>query len=86
MKKNRESQSYTPEFRQNAVKLALTNGLSRAATARELGVNVNTLHTWVSKFQDTNITQNASSDSQSLADETNRYGKRTPASKKSEKS
>lgn len=69
MEKNRESQSYTPEFRQNAVKLALTNGLSRAATARELGVNVNTLHTWVSKFQDTNITQNASSDSQSLADE-----------------
>jgi transposase len=45
-----KSQSYSPEFRESAVKLARQSEYSVAATARELGVNVNTLHTWIKKY------------------------------------
>ena len=68
MKSKKGTMSYSPEYRENAVKLALSNGESRAATARELGINVNTLHTWVSKHREKNI-QNVSVDEQSLQDE-----------------
>lgn len=51
MKSNRiKSQSYSPEFKENAVKLAKQSDHSISATARELGVNVNTLHTWIKKY------------------------------------
>ena len=39
--------SYTPEFRESAVKLALDSDQPIAETAREVGVNENTLHTWI---------------------------------------
>jgi len=42
--------SYTPEFRESAVKLALDSDQPIAETAREIGVNENTLHTWISKY------------------------------------
>lgn len=45
-----EKKPYTADFRESAVKLALKNDQSVAATARELGVNENTLHTWISKY------------------------------------
>jgi len=45
-----KSQSYSPEFRESAVKLARQSEYSVAATARALGVNVNTLHTWIKKY------------------------------------
>lgn len=50
MKSNQKIHSYSPEFRQGAVKLAIENDQSKAATARELGINVNTLHTWINKY------------------------------------
>ena len=51
MKSNQnKSQSYSSEFKQRAVKLAKETDQSISATARELGVNVNTLHTWIKKF------------------------------------
>ena len=50
MKSSQKSQSYSPEFRESAVKLAVENNQSKAATARELGINVNTLHTWIQKY------------------------------------
>lgn len=51
MKSNRnKSQSYSSEFKENAVKLAKQSDHSISATARELGVNVNTLHTWIKKY------------------------------------
>ena len=46
----RKSKNYTAEFKEAAVKLAVESAQSITATAKELGVNVNTLHTWVSKF------------------------------------
>jgi transposase len=51
MKSNQnKSQSYSSEFKENAVKLAKQSDHSISATARELGVNVNTLHTWIKKY------------------------------------
>ena len=44
------SKTYSPDFRESAVKLALDADQLIAETARELGVNENTLHTWVKKY------------------------------------
>lgn len=41
---------YTAEFRESAVKLAIESDKSVAQTARDIGVNENTLHTWISKY------------------------------------
>lgn len=40
---------YTSEFREEAVKLALSSEHSTASIARELGINENTLYNWVGK-------------------------------------
>ncbi len=39
--------TYTAEFRESAVKLAHESDQSVAQVAKDLGVNVNTLHTWL---------------------------------------
>nr|WP_198264039.1 transposase [sulfur-oxidizing endosymbiont of Gigantopelta aegis] len=44
------NKSYTSEFKESAVKLANETDQPVSQTARELGVNVNTLHTWISKI------------------------------------
>jgi transposase len=45
------SSSYSTEFKQDAVKLAIESDQSAAQTARDLGVNANTLYTWINKYQ-----------------------------------
>lgn len=42
--------TYTAEFRASAVKLANESGKPVAQVALDLGVNVNTLHTWIGKY------------------------------------
>lgn len=42
--------TYTAEFRASAVKLANESDHSIAQTAKDLGINVNTLHTWIGKY------------------------------------
>jgi transposase len=42
--------TYTAEFRESAVKLANESGKSIAETAKDLDINVNTLHTWIGKY------------------------------------
>jgi transposase len=42
--------SYSTQFKQDAVKLAVESDQSIANTARDLGVNANTLYTWITKF------------------------------------
>jgi transposase len=44
--------SYSAEFKERAVKLAVESDQSVAQTARDLGVNENTLHTWLSKYHE----------------------------------
>ena len=41
--------TYTAEFKQSAVKLANESDVPVAETARNLGINENTLYTWISK-------------------------------------
>jgi transposase len=41
---------YTAEFRESAVKLANETDKSIAQTARDLGINESTLHTWIGKY------------------------------------
>ena len=69
MKSKNEGKRYSPEFRENAVNLAIGSGQSRAATARELGINVNTLHTWVAKYGDEGLTGHEVIDDVSLRDQ-----------------
>ena len=41
---------YTAEFRESSVKLATESDKAVAQTARDIGVNENTLHTWINKY------------------------------------
>jgi len=42
---------YTEEFRQDAVRIAITSGLTRPQIASDLGVGLSTLNKWVQKYQ-----------------------------------
>jgi transposase len=41
---------YNAEFRESSVKLAIESNKPITQTARDLGVNSNTLHTWINKY------------------------------------
>jgi transposase len=41
---------YPAEFKERAVKLAVESEQPIAQTARDLGINENTLHTWIGKY------------------------------------
>ena len=41
---------YAPEFRESSVKLAMESKNTIAQTARDLGVKITTLHTWISRL------------------------------------
>ena len=43
---------YTIDLRRECVRLALSGKKSIAQTARDLGVNQSTLHTWIGKYRD----------------------------------
>ena len=42
---------YTEEFRRDAVRIAITSGLTRPKLASDLGVGLSTLNKWVQKHQ-----------------------------------
>jgi transposase len=44
------TRKYPAECQERAVKLAVESDQSIAQTARDLGVNENTLHTWIGKY------------------------------------
>ena len=44
------TKKYPAEFKERAVKLAVESDHSMAQTARDLGVNENTLHTWIGQY------------------------------------
>ena len=46
----RKTKSYTDEFKVSSAKLAVESKQSVSQTARDLGINVNTLHTWIAKY------------------------------------
>ena len=45
----------TDEFRADAVRIALTSGLSRKQVASDLGVGLSTLNKWVTAHRDTEV-------------------------------
>ena len=45
----------TDEFRQNAVRIALTSGLTRKQVADDLGVGMLTLNKWITAHRDTDL-------------------------------
>ena len=50
MSNPKKQNHYTSAFKESAVKLAIESDEPISRTAEELGVNKNTLHTWVGKY------------------------------------
>jgi len=48
--RTKKPNSYTSEFKESAVKLAVESNQPIAQTAKDLGLNPNTLHTWINKY------------------------------------
>ena len=59
----------TDEFRQDAVRIALTSGLTRKQVAEDLGVGMSTLNKWITAHRDTDV---VSKEDLSLAKENDR--------------
>ena len=45
----------TDEFRQDAVRIALTSGLTRKQVADDLGIGMSTLNKWITSHRDTDV-------------------------------
>ena len=48
---------FTPEFRDEAVRLAQTSGRSRREIAADLGIGLSTLRNWIDRRRDREIEQ-----------------------------
>lgn len=48
----------TDEFRADAVRIALTSGLTRKQVASDLGLGLSTLNKWVNAHRDTDLVPN----------------------------
>ena len=59
----------TDEFRKDAVRIALTGGLTRKQVADDLGVGMSTLNKWITAHRDTDV---VSKEDLSLAQENDR--------------
>jgi len=66
------SSSYSSQFKQDAVKLAVDSDQSVAKTARDLGVNANTLYTWITKYHQAEFPTNNGSGEKHPYDELKR--------------
>ena len=51
-------QKRTDEFRSDAVRIALTSGLTRKQLASDLGIGLSTLNKWVTAHRDTEVVSN----------------------------
>ena len=57
------------EFKRDAVRIALTSGLTRHQTSSDLGIGLSTLNKWVKTYRDSNV---VSKEDQDLAKENQR--------------
>nr|WP_198014459.1 transposase [Methylobacter marinus] len=74
---NQEKQKvYSAELRASAVKLATESDQSIAQTAKDLGINANTLHTWISKYSRPKTSDKAVRTDEHLYDELKRLKKK----------
>jgi transposase len=70
----RTKQDYTTEFRNRAVSMVISSEKTTAQIAKELGMNVTTLYSWINKEKSSNSTQDQPSNAQ-LFDELKRVKK-----------
>jgi transposase len=66
---------YTAEFRASAVKLANDSDKPITQVAKDLGINVNTLHTWISKYSRPKVSDKTARTDEHLYDELKRLKK-----------
>lgn len=71
----KKTKSYTAEFKENAVKLAVESDQPATETARELGVNINTLHTWIAKYHRPKASSKPQKNDEHIYDELKRLRK-----------
>ena len=57
--RERRVKNYPLEFKQSSAKLAVTSEQPISQTAKDLGVNVNTLHSWVKTYYPKDVTREA---------------------------
>ena len=69
-----QKNNYPLEFKISSAQLAVESGKSVAQTARDLGINHNTLHGWIEKYSDPNqlIGSNMSSSNKAVYFEENK--------------
>lgn len=75
MSNSKKQKHYSPEFRESAIKLAIESDQPINQTADELGVNKNTLHTWVNKYQGPQKSKSGQVNDEHLYDELKRLRK-----------
>ena len=71
----------TDEFRKDAVRIALTSGLTRKQVADDLGIGMSTLKKWITSHRDTDV---LSKEDLSLTQENDRLRRETAFSRRSE--
>ena len=74
----KKAQTYTAD----AVKLPVESDQTVAVTAKERGVNVNTLHTWISKFHRPKVASKVEKNDEHIYDELKRLRKENAKLKK----
>ena len=75
MSKQKKQNHYTAAFKESAVKLAIESDQPISQTAEELGVNKNTLHTWISKYHNPQRQKAGQVEEEHLYDELKRLRK-----------
>ena len=75
MSHQKKQNHYTSEFKESAVKLATESDQPISKTAEELGVNPNTLHTWISKYRGPQLQKASQVENEHLYDELKRLRK-----------
>jgi transposase len=68
----RARKTYTREYKIEAVRLTTEGGASVAQTARDLGINENTLHNWRRQFREWGAPPNAGKEALTMAEENRR--------------
>ena len=68
----KDRSTYSSQFKQDAVKLAVESDQSVAQSARDLGVNPNSLYTWIAKYQPPNPPSKRADGEEHLYDELKR--------------
>lgn len=75
MSNEKKLNHYTAEFKESAVKLAVESDQSVTKIAEDLGVNKNTLHTWISKYHGPQKQKSGQVEDQHVYDELKRLRK-----------